>query len=63
MKQRQVMIRCPKTAKNVLTGIAMDEKSFETSTMHDNSVHCPACGEMHTWTKGKAFLAPIQPEK
>jgi hypothetical protein len=56
MKARAVMIRCPTTAKNVPTGIAMDEQSFKTASMSGNSLQCPACGEMHTWAQGKALL-------
>lgn len=51
-----VMIKCPETNKPVSTGIAMDEKSFNSSTLSNNNVQCPHCGKMHTWQKEDAYL-------
>jgi|SRR5205814_9859396 endogenous inhibitor of DNA gyrase (YacG/DUF329 family) len=56
INSKQVTIRCPRTGKNVPTGVAMDEESFKSATLKDNSVQCPHCGEMHTWQKKDAFL-------
>lgn len=52
-----VMIKCPKTGKPLPTGIAMDKKSFESSSMSNNSVGCPHCGESHVWNKRDAWVA------
>lgn len=52
----QVMIRCPQTGKLVSTGIAMDKASFESSTLTNNSVKCPLCGNIHVWSKRDATL-------
>ena len=51
-----IMIKCPKTGKLVLTGISMDKKSFETAKLEDNTVRCPACRGYHTWSKKDAVL-------
>ncbi|MGH6890181.1 MAG: hypothetical protein ACREHF_13470 [Rhizomicrobium sp.] len=54
-----VMIKCPKTGKEVPTGIAMDKKSFESSEMANNKLHCPHCKEMHVWNKADAWVPPL----
>jgi endogenous inhibitor of DNA gyrase (YacG/DUF329 family) len=51
-----VVIKCPKTGKLVPTGMNMDEASFKSSSMTNNSFNCPACGETHTWNKDQASL-------
>ncbi len=51
-----VMIRCPVTGKEVPTGFGMDRASFESCQFIDNSFGCAACGQMHTWSKGDAFV-------
>ena len=52
------MIRCPKTDKPLSTGMGMDQASFDSSTLSNNTVGpCPHCQGMHTWSKGEAFLA------
>jgi endogenous inhibitor of DNA gyrase (YacG/DUF329 family) len=58
MNTKKIMIRCPKTSKAVFTGMAMDEKSFAdpTNKFVNNSIQCPHCGQMHTWSKEDAFL-------
>lgn len=52
----QVVVTCPKTGKQVSTGMAMDKKSFETAIMSGNFFLCPACGQTHTWDKKDAKL-------
>jgi predicted nucleic acid-binding Zn-ribbon protein len=54
----EIMIKCPKTKKEVCTGMKMDKADFETSTLPDNNMimHCPHCGENHTWGKEEAYL-------
>lgn len=51
-----VIITCPTTGKPVPTGIVMDERAFETSTLVNNSVTCPHCKQRHTWNKKDARL-------
>jgi hypothetical protein len=52
----QIAIRCPNKGEMITTGMTMDRGSFESSTISDNSVQCPACGETHTWSKEDATL-------
>lgn len=54
-----VMIKCPKTGKDVPTGIAMDKKSFDTSQMSGNRLRCPHCGDTHVWNKSDAYIPPL----
>lgn len=44
-------ILCPQTNLPTPTGIAMDEPSFNTSTLKNNKVGCPHCGKTHNWNK------------
>jgi hypothetical protein len=52
-----VMTTCPVTRKPVSTGIVMDKESFASSTLLNNSVSCPHCGRIHTWSKQDAYIA------
>jgi hypothetical protein len=54
----RVMIKCPNTNKLVTTGIVMDRASFEnpTNILSNNTFHCPACRQNHTWSKSNAVL-------
>lgn len=52
----RVMITCPETGKPIYTGWSFDEVAFETSQLADNSVPCPECGQVHTWSKQDAYL-------
>lgn len=48
-----VMIKCPKTGKEVRTGIGVAQKEFfETASF----IECPHCGERHTWEKKDAWI-------
>jgi len=51
-----VMIKCPKTGKEISTGIAMDTESFKSATLTNNSVTCPHCKQTHVWSKKDAYL-------
>ena len=52
-----VMITCPVTRKPLSTGLAMDAASFASSALVNNSVSCPRCGGIHTWSKQNAYIA------
>jgi hypothetical protein len=52
----RIMIKCPTTGKLIPTGMAADQNSFDSSTFTNNSVQCPECGRMHTWSKQDAQL-------
>lgn len=51
-----VVIKCPTTGKEVNTGMDIDQASWETMTLTNNSVQCPYCGKNHTWSKRDAKL-------
>jgi uncharacterized Zn finger protein len=51
------MIRCPKTGKELKTGINVTKKEYyEGSALGTNTVRCPHCGKIHTWLKEESFL-------
>lgn len=52
----QVMMICPKTSKPFPVGMNMDRGTFERSTIINNSITCPHCGEQHTYSKKDVFL-------
>lgn len=56
-----IMIKCPSTGKAVPTGMGTDRESFESSSYSGNSVQCPHCNQMHTWSKADAYLEPETP--
>lgn len=51
-----IMIKCPKTGKDISTGMAMDKASFQSSSLSQNITSCPHCGNQHTWDKKDAWL-------
>ncbi|MBX9773623.1 MAG: hypothetical protein K2Y71_04335 [Xanthobacteraceae bacterium] len=50
-----LMIQCPSTGREVSTGIEMIDvdqlPAVKATTL------CPACGQVHQWTKHEAWLA------
>ena len=54
-----IMVKCPKTGKDIATGIAMDKKAFESSEMSNNNIACPHCGETHVWNKAQAWVQQL----
>jgi uncharacterized protein YlaI len=56
MPIKQVMIKCPVTGIWIHTGIAMDDATFEASSLRNNTVHCSQCGNHHVWSKSDAQL-------
>jgi len=48
----ELKVKCPNCERRVGTGIAMKgKKSFESSTLRNNSTKCPYCEETITWDK------------
>jgi predicted RNA-binding Zn-ribbon protein involved in translation (DUF1610 family) len=52
-----VVITCPNTGDEVKTGIEMPSEAFEHATLRDNTLDCPACGQIHDWSMSDARLA------
>lgn len=51
-----VMIRCPKTGRSVSTEIETEVSDFERLPYVEAELHCPHCGQNHTWTRREAWL-------
>lgn len=50
----EIYIRCPRTNLNLGTGIVVD--NLEAIVLIDNSVTCPHCNEIHTWSNQDGFF-------
>jgi len=50
-----IMIQCPSTGREVSTGIEMLD--VEQLPAIEAKTICPACGNIHLWTKHEARLA------
>ena len=51
------MIRCPNTGRAVSTEIEIEPSVFRKLPNIGARMHCPACGQEHTWRTSKAWLA------
>ncbi len=51
-----IMVKCPATGKDVSTGIATTEDTFDHLPYHISSMNCPHCGVRHSWTQQDAWL-------
>jgi hypothetical protein len=51
-----VMIRCAESGESVPAGVSIDAATFKTSTLSDQTVRCPHCGQEHTWSKKDAWI-------
>ena len=56
-----VTIRCPRTGQRVPTGLDIDPATWETLPVVVSTMHCPACGAEHVWSKTYARFEPTQP--
>jgi hypothetical protein len=51
----RILIKCPTTGKMIYTGFSMDPQTFEASPIEEmDPVQCPACRQLHRWTKKDA---------
>jgi hypothetical protein len=53
----QVVIRCPVTGREIATGLTADPKTWKDRHIGLNRVSCPACKQIHAWSKGDATLS------
>ncbi len=56
-----VAIVCPNTGKLVSTGLLMSAAEFEQAVLAGNDLRCPACGRIHSWSKGDSRLVEEPP--
>jgi hypothetical protein len=52
-----IMICCPNTGKSVPTGIETDRLSWPKLPSVVSTVVCCRCGEIHLWSRERAWLA------
>jgi hypothetical protein len=53
----RIMIKCPRTAQQVFTGVETDPASFERLPDTGGHLRCPICGQQHMWGKRNARLS------
>jgi hypothetical protein len=60
----RIVIKCPITGKLVYTGFAMDPETFNASPVEEmDPIECPACHQMHRWTKKDALFEREDPKE
>ena len=47
----KVVVKCPATDKDVLTGFSMSQDDWDVATIKAAAFRCKECGDLHTWTK------------
>jgi hypothetical protein len=52
----RVMIQCPVTGRDVPTGLTADVRTWKDRPIGLNRVSCPACKQIHAWSKPDAHL-------
>ena len=61
-----VMIKCPKTGREISTGITTDRVRFNSTPVFFASTYCPMCRTTHEWFAKDAWVcepAPNPPEQ
>jgi hypothetical protein len=58
----RIMIKCPKTRRDVSTGMAADKDSWAKlpEAWLGTAFRCPACDTMHNWSRSDASLEVFQ---
>ena len=51
-----VMIKCPRTGRDISTGIVADRASFNAAPVFFARVHCPMCHTEHEWFAKDAWV-------
>ena len=51
-----VMIKCPRTGRDISTGFVADRESFNSAPVFFARVHCPVCRSEHEWFAGDAWV-------
>jgi hypothetical protein len=56
-----VTIRCPRTGRQVPTGLEIDQATWESLPVVLSRMTCPACGAEHVWSKTYArYVSPVE---
>jgi hypothetical protein len=56
-----VMIRCPRTGREIPTGIEMSRSEFERAPVFFARADCPICASVHEWFAQEAWVCEILP--
>jgi hypothetical protein len=51
-----VMIRCPRTGREIPTGMTMNRSDFERAPVFFARTHCPLCASEHEWFAQDAWV-------
>jgi hypothetical protein len=51
-----VMVKCPRTGRNISTGIVADRDSFNATPVFFARVFCSVCRSEHEWFAKDAFV-------
>jgi hypothetical protein len=49
-----VVMRCPRTGREVPTGMEFEREEFQNLKPMIHRMRCPACGSEHVWSRGTA---------
>ena len=55
---RMIIYTCPKTGRDVSSGVLTDEDSFARLPHEKVTVNCSECGDVHEYWTSEARLAP-----
>ena len=56
-----VMIRCPKTGREISTGMEVDATSFSATPVFFARSYCPMCRTEHEWFAKEAWVCDSPP--
>ena len=51
-----VMIKCPRTGRDIPTGIVADRAAFNAAPVFFARAHCPLCRVEHEWFAADAWV-------
>jgi len=51
-----IFTTCPKTGREIATGIETDSLTLLRVPAFSSSIHCPHCGEQHAWAQADAWI-------
>jgi hypothetical protein len=52
-----VMIRCPRTGRDLATGIQSDREQFACTPVFFAETYCPICDSQHRWFARDAWVS------
>ena len=55
-----IVTRCPRTSREIATGIYAEPDTFHLLPDVPSKIQCPVCGEDHLWRKSEAWLGPAR---